>query len=62
MADYATQGGPSPTGFIGFAQLVPRPVRPDEVPEIRAIWWRQAALGHRLPPERGVILLEGGQT
>ncbi len=61
MTDYATQGGPSPTGFIGFAQLVPRPVRPGEVPELRALWWRLAPQGHRLPAERGVIVIEGGR-
>ena len=30
--------------------------------EVRAVWWRQAALGHRLPAERRVVLLEGGRT
>ncbi len=28
--------------------------------DARAIWWRQAALGYRLPAERGVILIDGG--
>ncbi len=45
---------------IGVSQLVPRDVRPDEIPELRAMWWRQAALGHRLPAERGLIVLPGG--
>ena len=45
---------------IGVSQLVPRDVRPDEIPELRALWWRQAALGRRLPAERGVIVLPGG--
>ena len=45
---------------IDVCQLVPRPVRPDEIPELRAIFWRQVALGHRLPAELGVIVLEGG--
>jgi len=42
------------------AQLHPRPIGPGELASLRALWWRQAALGHRLPAERGVILLEGG--
>ncbi len=48
------------TVFVDVSQLLPRPVRPDEIPELRAIWWRQIALGHRLPAELGVILLDGG--
>jgi hypothetical protein len=28
--------------------------------ELRDLWWRQLRLGHRLPAEPGVILLEGG--
>ncbi len=60
MTDYAAQGDPSRTAFIEFAQLVPRPVRSDELSELRALWWRQAALGHLLPAERGVILIAGG--
>ena len=58
--DFAAQGDPS---FIEIdvAQLVPRPVRPDEVPELRAIFWRQVALGHHLPAEIGVIVIEGGR-
>ena len=60
MTDYAAQGGTARIAFIDIAQLVPRDVRPDEIPELRAVWWRQAALGHRLPPERDVIVVEGG--
>ena len=60
MTDFAAQGDPSVTALIEFAQLVPRPVRPGEVPDLRALWWRQAALGHRLPAERGVIVISGG--
>ena len=45
---------------IRVSQLVPRPVLPDEIPELRAIWWRQIALGHRFPAEPGVIVIEGG--
>ena len=47
---------------IFVSQLLPRPVRPDEIPELRAMWWRQVALGHRLPAELGVIVLEGGTS
>ena len=54
MTDFAAQGDPSRTAFIEFAQLVPRDVRPDELPELRSIYWHQAALGHRLPAEIGV--------
>ena len=28
--------------------------------EVRAIWWRQVATGHRLPAERGIIVIDGG--
>ncbi len=45
---------------IPFSQLLPRPVHPDEIPELRALWWRQAALGHRLPAEAEIIVIEGG--
>ncbi len=62
MTDYAAEGDPSRTAFIKFAQLVHRDVRPDELPELRALWWRQATLGHRLPAEIGVIVVEGGAT
>ncbi len=32
----------------------------DHLTEVRAIWWRQAAQGHRLPAEIGVIVVAGG--
>ncbi len=51
---------PDNTVDLPVSQLVPRRVRPDEIPELRALWWRQAALGHRLPAERGLIVLPGG--
>ncbi len=60
MTDFAAQGDPSRTAFIDIAQLVHRDVRPDELPELRTLWWRQVALGHRLPAEIGVIVVEGG--
>ena len=44
------------------SQLVPRPVRAHESPELRALWWRQAALGHRLPAELDVIVIEGDRS
>ena len=36
----------------------PRPMRPDELAEVRALWWRLAAQGIRMPAERGVIVLD----
>ena len=47
---------------LPVSQLLPRPVRPDEIPELRGMWWRQARLGHRLPAEVGVIVIEGGRS
>ena len=46
---------------VDLDPLRPRAVHPDELPELRALWWRQAALGRRLPPETGVILIRGGE-
>ena len=60
--DYTTQENPGHTTFVDIADLVPRPVRADEIPELRSIYWRQAALGHRLPAEIGIILIEGGRS
>ena len=60
--DFAARGDPSRTAFIDVADLVQRDVRSDEISELRAIFWRQAALGHRLPAELGVIVLEGGRV
>ena len=42
-------------------QLVPRSFRPDEMRDIREVWWTQIRLGHRMPPERDIILLTGGR-
>ena len=61
MRDTAAERYPGRTAFVEFAQLVPRPVRPGEVPELRALWWRQATLGHRLPAEQDVIVVDGGR-
>ena len=60
--NFAALGDPSRTSFIDVAHLVPRDVRSDEIPALRAIWWRQAALDHRLPAEHGVIVIEGGRS
>ena len=61
MTDYAAQGDPNVAAFIDIAQLVHCDVRLDELPELRALWWRQAALGHRLPAEQGIIVITGGR-
>ncbi len=45
---------------IPISQLRHRPVRPGELARLRAIWWNLAALGHRLPAEIDVIVIEGG--
>ncbi len=42
-------------------QLIPRSMRPDELRDVRQVWWRQARLGYRLPPEKGVVLITGGK-
>ncbi len=47
---------------ISISQLRHRPIRPGELASLRAMWWCQAALGHRLPAEIGVIVVEGGAT
>ncbi len=44
---------------IPISQLRHRPIGPGELASLRALWWRQAALGHRLPAETGVIVIEG---
>ena len=59
MKDNATQS--DPTTFIEFAQLHPRPIGPGELASLRALWWRQTSAGHPLPPELGVIVIEGGR-
>ena len=57
--NFASKEDPSHATFVDIADLVPRPVRLDEIPMLRAMWWRQARLGHRLPAEIGLILIEG---
>ncbi len=29
---------------------------------VSSLWWRFAGLGHRLPAEPGIILLDGGRS
>ncbi len=45
---------------IPVSQLQHRPIAPGEIATLRAMWWRQAARGHRLPAEIDVIVVEGG--
>ncbi len=52
--------GSDTTVDLPVSQLLPRDVRPDDLPELRSIYWRQAALGRRLPAEINVIVIEGG--
>ena len=59
--DYTAQGDPNHAAFVNVTDLVPHPIRDDEIPELRAMWWRQARLGLRLSAEIGVIVIEGGQ-
>ncbi len=47
---------------IPVSQLRPRPIGPGELASLRAIWWRQASAGHRLPAEIDVIVVEGGRV
>ena len=44
---------------IPVSQLRHRPIGPGELASLRAMWWRQAALGLRLPAEIDVIVIEG---
>ncbi len=46
---------------IPVSQLRHRPIGPGELASLRALWWRQAALGHRLPAELDVIVIAGGE-
>jgi len=32
-----------------------------DLADVRSVWWRIVALGDRLPPEIGVIVIEGGR-
>jgi len=37
------------------------PQAPLNLIALRTLWWRQWRHGNRLPAERGIILLDGGQ-
>ncbi len=45
---------------IPLSQLRHRPIGPGELAALRAVWWNQVALGHRLPAELNIIVIEGG--
>ncbi len=45
---------------IPISQLRHRPIGSGELAALRAMWWRQAGAGHRLPAETGVIVVAGG--
>ena len=45
---------------ISQVRLLRRAMRPNEIPDVRRVYWAQAAQGTRLPAERGVILIDGG--
>ena len=38
-----------------------RPIGPGELAALRAVWWRQASAGHRLPAEIDIVVIEGGE-
>ena len=44
---------------IPVSQLRHRQIGPGELAALRGIFWRQAALGHHLPAELDIILIEG---
>ena len=37
------------------------PLTERDLEDVRAAWWRQAALGNRMPAEYGVIVVDGGR-
>ena len=39
-----------------------RPELQADLPEVRRLWWRLAARGDHLPPEPGVIVIDGGRS
>ncbi len=47
---------------IPLSQLRARPIGPGELAALRAMWWRQASTGHRLPAEIDVIVVVGGRS
>ena len=52
--------GPDHSLDLDVSQLRCRPIGPGELAALRAMWWRQASAGHRLPAERGVVVIDGG--
>jgi hypothetical protein len=36
-------------------------MRPTELADVRSVFWRIAAAGHRLPAEPGLIVIKGGR-
>jgi hypothetical protein len=55
-------GGPASGYIVKRRADGPEDILPDiELQELRALWWRLATQGMRLPAECGVILLNGGQ-
>ena len=47
---------------IPVDQLIPRPLRADELRDVRRLWWNQRRHeGVELPPEPSAILLKGGK-
>ena len=62
--DSTPTAGPQPFRAIGeLIEVVLGSLRtPTEAEqrELRAMWWRQRRLGHTLPAEPGLIVLDGG--
>ena len=50
------------TRTISISQLRHRPIGPGELASLRAMWWRQAGAGCRLPAEAGIIAIQGGRS
>ena len=45
---------------IPVDQIIPRSMRPDELRNVRGVWWRlRQREGVKLPPQDGVILVRG---
>ena len=47
---------------IPVDQLFPRSMRPDELRNVRGVWWRlRRREGVKLPPQERVIVIDGGR-
>ena len=45
------------------ALLIPRKMRPDELPVVRRLWWRwRRHEGVELPAESDIIIIRGGRS